>query len=129
MTPKVKRDNDINELMTQCSVFWAFSNSQFEEGKAKIGLQQGEKLVDIGAGGFMPLKNKDMYINSMKRIYEEFKNAMQDPEARIAHIKYELDNHEAYYTRNVESTLEALGDEFTRKEVLAVFDGRNKKNK
>ncbi len=121
--PKVKREEDTNALMTACKVFWAFSNEQFLEGKAKIGLQEGEKLLDIGMGGYMPARYKDDYIKGMKDIYLAFKEAMKDEKARKAHIKYELDNHEAYYTRDITSTLEALGDDFTREEVLKVFKG------
>lgn len=122
--PRVKRSDDINALMDACQVFWAFSNEQFAEGKAKIDLQEGEKLIDIGAGGFMPAKHKTAYIEGMKAIYLAFKNAMRDEKARKAHILYELNNHEAYYTRDIESTLEALGEDFTREEVYKIFKGR-----
>ena len=126
MTPNVKRQNDINALMDTCQVFWAFSNSQFDEGKAKCNLQPDEKLIDIGVGGFMPAKHKDTYIQGMKDIYLTFKEAMKDEKARKDHIAYELNNHEAYYTRDITSTLDALGEDFTKEEVLAVFDGRRK---
>ena len=124
ITPNVKRSNDTNALMDTCHVFWAFSNEQFTEGKAKIGHVQGEKLVDIGAGGFMPSKYKETFIQGMKDIALAFKEAMKDEEARKAHIKYELDNHEAYYTHDIDSTMDALGEDFTREEVLKVFKGR-----
>ena len=110
--------------MDTCKVFWAFSNEQFTEGKSRVGLLEGEKLIDIGAGGFMPAKYKDTYIKGMKDIALAFKEAMKDEKARIAHIKYELNNHEAYYTRNIDSTLDALGEDFTREEVLKVFKGK-----
>ncbi len=116
-----KRSDDMNALMTECKVFWAFSNSQFEEGKIKVGHIKGEKLIDIGAGGFMPAVNKDKFIQGMKNIAIAFKQAMKDEKARKAHIAYELNNHEAFYTRDITSTLEALGDDFTREEVLAVY--------
>lgn len=121
VTPHVKRSDDTNALMDTCQVFWAFSNAQFAEGKAKINLQEGEKLIDIGAGGFMPAKNKHMYLDGMKAIYLAFKEAMSDAKARKAHILYQLNNHEAYYTRSIEDTLDALGDDFSRDEVQAVF--------
>ena len=122
MNANDKRQKEIEKLMEECAVFWAFSNKQFEENKTP--LQDGEKYVDIGGGGFMPKHNVDTYINGMKKIAKDFKKAMKDEKARKAHIQYELNNHEAYYTRNIDSTMDALGDDFTREEVLSVFDGR-----
>lgn len=124
INPKVKRANDTEALMEKCKVFWAFSNEQFDEGKAKIGLLAGERLTDIGAGGFIPSKNVDIFTQGMKAIRLAFKEAMKDEKARKAHILYELNNHEAYYTRDIEDTLSALGSDFTREEVLKVFKGR-----
>lgn len=126
MTPNVKRQNATNELMEKCGVFWAFSREQFEEGKKAHPLDPGEKYVDIGMGGFIRKSKLDEFLAGMDAIDAEFKQAMKDEKARKAHIAYELDNHEAYYTRSIESTLDALGEGFTREEVLAVFDGRRK---
>lgn len=129
INPKIKREQDTTALMDTCKVFWAFSNSQFDEGKKKIGLLEGEKLIDIGAGGFMPAKYKDTYINGMEQIYLAFKEAMKDEKARKAHILYELGNHEAFYTRDISSTLDALGEDFTREEVMEVYKKNYSKNK
>lgn len=118
-TPNVKRQKDVNDLITKCEVFFAFSDKQLAEGKAK--LPEGEKLVNIGLGGFMPKRNIEMYLSGMKQIDKDFRQAMKDQKARRDHIEYELWNHEAFYTRDIESTLDALGDEFTREEVLHVF--------
>ena len=110
--------------MNTCRVFWAFSAKQLAEGKVKISLQEGEKLVNLGMGGFIPLQNVDMFNKGMEKINLEFSQAMKDAKARKAHILYELNNHEAYYTNDIESTMGALGDEFTREEVLKVFKGK-----
>lgn len=128
MTPKVKRDEDTNKLFTDCGVFWAFGQKQFEEGytKAKKTMAEGEKLVDIGAGGYVPKHNAQKLIDGMKKIGEEFNQAMKDKQEREKYIAYELNNHEAYYTRSIESTLDALGEDFTKEEVMHVFDGRTK---
>jgi hypothetical protein len=127
MTPYDKKQADTNALFTECQVFWAFSQKQFDENKTP--LLDGEKYVEIGAGGYMPKSNVDKLIAGMKKINNDFKQAMQDDEARKAHIKYQLNNHEAYYTHSIESTLDALGEDFTREEVLSVFDGRRKVTK
>lgn len=125
VTPNVKRQEDTNALMDELQVFWAFGNKQFEEGFKKLNLSEGEKVVDIGAGGFMPKKNIDLYIAGMKKIDLEFKKAMKDEKARKAHILWELSNHEAYYTRSIESTMDALGEDFTEEEVMKLFKHKN----
>lgn len=127
ITPREKRQNDTNALITECEVFFAFSQEQLHKGRAN--LPEGEKLIGIGAGGFMPTKNVDKFIAGMKRIERDFTQAMKDEKARTAHILYELNNHEAFYFRDISSTLEALGEDFTVAEVQHVFDGRRKEEK
>lgn len=116
---KKEREQAIEKLLKECGVFWAFSNAQFEENKTP--LKDGEKYVDIGAGGFMPSGNKDKYIDGMLAIGEAFEKAIADNKQREAYILYELNNHEAFYTCSIDSTLNALGDEYTHDEVLNVY--------
>lgn len=115
------RQKAVNDLLTECRVFWAFSNSQFEEGVKKTALEDGDKLIDIGMGGFMPKSCLDKFTTGMEAINKAFDEAMKDEKARVEYIKYELNNHEAGYTRNIDSTMEALGEGFTREEVAKVF--------
>lgn len=112
----------MNDLFTSLGVFWAFSKEQFDENKTK--LSEGDKYVDIGSGGFVPKSNVDKLIEGMKKIHDEFSKKMRDEKVRIEHIAYELNNHEAYYTGDITSTLDALGEEFTRDEVEAVYKSR-----
>jgi len=126
MNAKTKREKGVVDLCEECGVFFAFSQSQFEEGKKKINLKEGEKLVDIGFGGFVAKKNIDKYLEGLKKIDAEFKEAMKDPKARKKHILDELHNHEAFYAGSIESTMEALGEDFTREEVEAVFKNNKK---
>lgn len=120
-----KRDIDTNELFTSLGVFWAFGNDQFKEGLDKIIakgiLQSGEKLVNIGAGGFMPKSNFDKLTQGMKEITDTFKREIKETKARNEHILYELNNHEAFYTGTIESTLEALGEGYSEEEVTEVY--------
>lgn len=125
-TPHVIRSEAHNKLCTDCRVFWAFSNEQFKEGIAKANLAEGEKVVDIGYGGYIPKSEVERFIQGQKEIEKAFKIAMQDHEARIAHITYELYNHEANWSHDIESTLDALGNDFTREEVMAVYKGIRK---
>lgn len=128
MTPNVIRQNAIDQLTKDCGVFYAFGRVQFEKGMANCNLKEGDKLVDVGYGCFMPKSNLDKYIKGNEEITKAFKEAMKDEKARKEHILYELNNHEAFYTRDIESTLEALGEDFTRGEVMHVFDNRIKNN-
>lgn len=120
-TPKQARERKTNELFSRAKVFWAFSDKQFQEGKEKTPLQEGDKYLSIGAGGYMPKSNYQILNDGMKEIAKEFKQAMKDKKAREEHIRYELYNHEATYTGDIESTMDALGDDFTVEEVQAIF--------
>ena len=92
---------------------------QFEENKTP--LLEGDKYVSIGGGGYLPKSKVENFNKGFKEIEIWFKNEIQNPEIRKAHILYELHNHEAYYVGSIEDTLEALGEDFTRNEVLAVY--------
>lgn len=116
---KQKREKDTNDLFTNLGVFWAFSNEQFA--KNKTPLQDGEKYVDIGAGGFMPKHNVDAFLEGMKNIDIAFKTAIKDNKARETHILYELNNHECFYTGRIDDALDVLGEEYTEVEVKEVY--------
>lgn len=121
---KDKKQKDYNDLFTNCGVFWAFGNEQFKEGytKAKETMQEGEKLVDIGGGGFIPKHNLQALEDGIKAIEATYKAQIAQYKQREANILYELNNHEAYYTGSIEDTLEALGSDYTGEEVQAVFN-------
>lgn len=120
------KENATNKLFEECKVFWAFSKEQFEENKTP--LKEGEKYVDIGAGGFMPRGNYDTLIKGMKTIDKDFKEKMKDVKIREEHILYELNNHEAFYTMDTQSTKDALGDDYTIEEIIEVYNKFKKKN-
>lgn len=116
---KKEQQNRVNDLLTNCLVFWAFSNEQFAANKTP--LQDGEKYVSIGGGGYMPKGKVDAYLNGMKEINKWFKAATKPAEIRKAHILYELNNYEAFYTGDIEDTMNALGSGYTAAEVWAVY--------
>jgi hypothetical protein len=122
---KDKRQSDTNELLESLGVFWAFSNEQFKAGLDTLikteKLKSGEKLTNIGAGGFIPSKNFQAMLSGMEKIENNFKAGIKEAKARVENILYELNNHEAFYTGDIEPTLEALGDDYTSEEVTAVY--------
>jgi len=70
----------------------------------------------------MPKSNVNKFLEGMKTIKKKFNKALKSSkELRYNNIAYELANHEAYYTGEINDTLDALGKDYTKKEVLAVF--------
>lgn len=117
---KTKQEK-VNQLLTECGVFWAFSNQQFEENKTP--LQEGEKYVSIGDGGYMPKGNVEKLRAGFRQINKEERQRMKaTPGARIEAIKHELNNYECYYTGDITEALNALGKGYTRAEVLKVYN-------
>jgi hypothetical protein len=124
---KQKQSDDLNKLFEELGVFWAFGNEQFKAGLDKLietnKLKPGEKIVDIGAGGFMPKNNLDAFIKGNKEITEAYKKAVKEfkEQERVEAILYELNNHEAFYTGDIETTRQALGSSYTKEEILSVY--------
>lgn len=117
---KKERENKQTELFNQCGLFWAFSDQQFA--KNKTPLQEGEKYVSIGAGGYLPKGKVDDFSAGMKEINKWYKKEVADKkELRRNEIVYELGNYEAWYTHDIEDTMNALGSGYTAKEVWKVF--------
>jgi hypothetical protein len=116
---KKQKEANFNKLITDCKVFFAFSNEQFA--KNKTPLQEGEKYISIGAGGYMPKSMVDAFRAGSKQIEKDYKEAIKAHKQRKENILYELNNHEAFYTNDIEETLEALGSDYTRSEVMEVF--------
>lgn len=111
----------VDKVLNDCQVFWAFSNKGFEENKTP--LEEGDRYISIGAGGYMPKSKQAAFEKGFKEINAWYKKATKEnKEARRALIAYELANHEAYYTNCISETMLALGKGFTPKEVWAVFN-------
>lgn len=119
--PEIKKEqeNKMTGIIKDCGVFFAFSNQQFDENKTP--LIEGDKYVSMGAGGYLPKSQVENYLSSMKGLDKWYKAEIKANKARKAHILYELNNHEAYYTGSIETTLECLGTDYTEAEVLAVY--------
>ena len=118
---KSQQESKVSDVIKKCGVFFAFSNKQFEEGKTT--LKEGEKYISIGLGGFMPKGNIESWQTSMNEIDQWFKSQTQASEqSRYDHIAYELINHEAYYTGDIQTTLDALGLGYTAEDVWKVFN-------
>jgi hypothetical protein len=93
-------------------IFFAFSESQFDDGMKKIGLnpQELHKIVRLGDTGGYILKDKvDEYKSMHSRIQDEKEQFLADQENLYNALVYELCNHEFMITWNPAPALDALG--------------------
>lgn len=119
---KEEKQQKYNKLLNDCNVFWAFNNEQFEEGKAKNPLEDGDKYVQIFGGGIMPMSKVQALKDGGKAIEKWYREELKkEKNLRRDNIVYELGNHEAWYTHDIESTMDTLGPDYTAKEVWKVF--------
>lgn len=111
------------KLFKETGTFFCFSQSQFNEQK-----KEGVKYVDMGGGMVCNKDHVEKLINGLDLIY---KNGIQEDlkeNGKEGVILRELANHEAWYTRDIQSTVEALdGYGFTEGQILLMF--KNKKTK
>ena len=120
---QIKQDREAaqSELFKQVRLFWAFSNEQLKKGMEEINHQEGEKIVHIGMGGYLPKSNVDTFLNGMEKLNKDYKAAIKAHKLRPKLIAYELANYECYYTGDINPALSALGSEYTYEEVYTVY--------
>lgn len=123
---KKEREDKQSELFKECGVFFAFSNEQFSEGKTT--LEEGDKYVSMGMGGYLPKSKVAAFNAGWKELAKWYKKEVADnKKLRREEIVYELGNHEAWYTGDIEDTMCALGPDYTRKEVWKIFNSEKEK--
>lgn len=102
-------------------IMFAFNDEQFKEGIKKLKLDEKEtdKLLSIGAGGFIRKKDTTKFYEMMKKFDNEFKQLISEDKTGNGFIKdmfvYEMINHEYSLTLDLEDTLQALN--LTTKEI------------
>ena len=116
------KQQKVNDFLSKYC-FFAFSQSQFEEGMNKLGLtmEQTDKIVSIGAGGYMLKEYVSNYNDLADQIHKEQQQALQDPDFAFSAFYSELNNHEYSYTGDPRDALDALGlsaDEVLNNETL-----------
>lgn len=97
-------------------IHFAFGAEQTEKKFEELGITSEnakEKIVLVGAGGFIMKSDKDAFLEMVKRHREELDNAISNDETGEGFIYemflYELRNHEYGYTGETEDTLDSLG--------------------
>ncbi len=109
-TLKEKHKKEVNSF----PMVFAFNNDQFKEGMEKLGLTEKDtnKVVSIGAGGFIRKDDVKAYKEMFKRMDEEIQSAIDSDTTGEGFIKdmfyYELANHEYGYSQDLTDTLNAL---------------------
>jgi hypothetical protein len=116
---KEKHQKEYNEF----PMAFAFSDRQFEEAMSKLGLtvNDTDKVYSIGLGGYIRKTDSKPLHEMTVRQSKEMKEAIEADTTGEGFIfdmfSYELANHEYGYTREVDSTLDALN--FTLDEIMA----------
>lgn len=103
---------DAQALNSKCfdkhGVFFAYSGTQFRDGRIKVGADDGEEMVSLGAGMWCRPRNVEAFLVEFDEIIEQSKRDMLEKVGVDALIVYELSNHECYYTYNIDSACDAL---------------------
>lgn len=103
------------EELKKIPIKYAFSDEQFKKGMEELGLNENDtdKVVNIGAGGFMKKEDVDSYKELNKKHFKEFWTEIAKDTIGDKFIKnmflYELNNHEYSYTNDITDTLMSLG--------------------
>jgi len=108
---KERHQKEFNDFSKK-SMFFAFDKKQFEEGMKKLGLEPSEtnKIVSIGAGGYLLKDKVNELKNLSKRQKEELKQLRKNKKQFATDLfTYELANHEFGFTYDLSETLDALG--------------------
>jgi len=90
-------DKKYNKELQKSGIFYAFSNEQFKNNKIPSNAPDNEFLSWFG-GSYIHKDNKsklvDFFDVKVKELQKEFKDNIKIED----YIKYELSNHECYYT-------------------------------
>lgn len=108
---KKKHEEETNEFINK-KAFFAFSDSQFDEGIEKLGIKKEEveeKIVSFGYGGYCKKEDINELAEISKKHINETIEAEKDDDFVLGAVYYELGNHEYGYTRDLTDTLQALG--------------------
>ena len=118
-TIKQQEQNKVDALLKNCGVFFAFSDKQFAENKTP--LQEGEKYVSIGGGGYMPKSQVKNFTNGMAEIRKWKQSEIKRIKLEIKEIEYELNNHECYYTNDISVIVDMFKGVYSEKMIRDIF--------
>lgn len=122
---KANKEAQTTALLTECGVFFAFSDAQFEANKTP--LQDGERYSAIGGGGYAPKSKVSDLSLGIDKINADYWQAIEDNNLKNEVIFYELSNYECFYTYDISDAKSALPEHYTDAEIWAVFHANKDK--
>jgi len=110
-------DTEINQAMRKAGAFYCFSDKQFNERR-----KENVKYVNLGAGLVCPKNKVNEFLNQLDHIIKNgIKKDIQDNGIDNIILR-ELNNNEAFYTGDIEDTVNALKDyPITTDQIEAIF--------
>lgn len=110
-------------LFDRLGVFFAFSNKQFDEAK-----KEGVKYTQLGAGLICPVGKAKELMDELDKIHAAGMKQDLEENTREGVIRRELENHECYYTGDIESCVDRIKDYgITAEEIQVVFRSERQK--
>lgn len=104
-------------LFNKYGVFFAFSQKQFDEQK-----KENTKYVKLPTGAICPKEHAEAFLREYDQIVDQAIAIDLNENGREGVINRELNNHECYYTGDIESCVDALKDYgITEAEILDQF--------
>ena len=119
---RAERESRVSELFKRVGLFFAFSNKQFEENKTP--LREGDKYVATSYGGYLPKGNVEEYRAGMREIDEWYDGEIDAANLGDEEIRYELNNHECYYTGDPTDVVEMFEGRYEKERILKIFYGK-----
>lgn len=117
-------EDAITEAMDKAGAFYCFGQKQFNKQK-----QKGVKYVSLGAGLVSPKETYEELLESMGNIIDEGRKQDLKENKRRGVVMRELNNREAFYTGDINETVEALEPyNIKRAYVLEVYNTEKSKS-
>ncbi|MFS2717030.1 hypothetical protein AAH068_19170 [Bacteroides uniformis] len=95
-----EQQKKLSAMFEEFGVFFAFSKQQFEQSR-----KEGVEYVSGFAGMIIPKDNVTLVDERLDHIHEEAAALMREHIPMEKYILYELYNHEAFYTGEVDEVL------------------------
>lgn len=121
-----EREVKYSAILDELGIFFAFGQAQFDEKKV-----EGVIYASGAYGECIPKENVQEYIRRMRELAEETKKAFTESVDMDDYIAYELGNHEAFYTGEIDDAMRAVIGYFpnvTREDMWRVYRKENEKN-
>jgi hypothetical protein len=117
---KENYSKELSEAGKKHGLFWAFTEKQFNENKTP--LSEGEKYVSIGGGGYIPKSKFEAYKADLDKSEEKYEQVLKsNPEILEQGIRYELANHECWYTGDIEPVTSMFDGVATKEQIITVY--------